>query len=101
MVKIIVVIPALNEDSTIADVIRRVPQPARTIVVDDGSTDQTVVNAERAGAEVVRHDRNRGYDDALASGFAPLFRLMPTDSMIRKFSSMSSHVLKIWIPSSS
>ncbi|MBT5658720.1 MAG: glycosyltransferase family 2 protein [Rhodospirillaceae bacterium] len=75
MVKIIVVIPALNEDSTIADVIRRVPQPARTIVVDDGSTDQTVVNAERAGAEVVRHDRNRGYDDALASGFARAIEL--------------------------
>lgn len=40
------------------------------IVVDDGSTDSTAAVAAAAGAEVVRHDVNRGYDAALESGFA-------------------------------
>ncbi len=40
------------------------------IVVDDGSSDATGEIARSAGASVVRHSANRGYDDALNSGFA-------------------------------
>lgn len=39
------------------------------IVVDDGSTDATGQVAAAAGAEVVRHAVNQGYDAALESGF--------------------------------
>jgi glycosyltransferase involved in cell wall biosynthesis len=39
-------------------------------VVDDGSTDATGSLARAAGAEVIRHEVNRGYDSALNSGFA-------------------------------
>jgi glycosyltransferase involved in cell wall biosynthesis len=42
----------------------------QAFVVDDASHDQTALLAESAGALVVRHTKNRGYDAALNSGFA-------------------------------
>ncbi len=63
-----VVIPALNEAQAIGEVIVGVSQYGVPIVVDDGSTDGTAQLAERAGAIVVKHEVNRGYDKALESG---------------------------------
>ena len=62
------VIPAYNEENSIEDVVRQVSQRALAIVVDDGSTDDTAVLARAAGAHVVSHPENRGYDGALETG---------------------------------
>src|SRR3954470_19506558 len=57
--KLIVTIPAQNEEKTIADVVGGVPRnipgigETEVIVVNDGSTDRTAELAERAGATVV------------------------------------------------
>lgn len=64
-----IVIPALNEAATIAQVVRSVSVHGNAIVVDDGSTDATGDAARAAGASVVRHPENRGYDAAIDSGF--------------------------------
>lgn len=64
-----IVIPALNESATILGVVEAVVIYGVPIVVDDGSTDDTAVLARQAGAVVVSHERNRGYDAALNSGF--------------------------------
>lgn len=63
-----IVIPALNEEATIGSVVSRACQYGLPIVVDDGSRDQTADLAIAAGAVVVRHAQNRGYDEALNSG---------------------------------
>lgn len=63
-----VVIPALNEARAITEVIAGVSQYGVPIVVDDGSRDDTAQLAERAGAIVIKHPMNRGYDKALESG---------------------------------
>jgi glycosyltransferase involved in cell wall biosynthesis len=62
--RIVVVIPTLNEEQSIADVVRRVPHPLveRVIVADGGSRDATVARATRAGAHVI--DAGRGYGRA-------------------------------------
>lgn len=65
-----IVIPALNEEVTIARVVAGARSHGVVIVVDDGSTDRTSALAAGAGAVVVRHEANRGYDRALDSGFA-------------------------------
>lgn len=62
------VIPALNESVSIARVIEGILPYAFPIVVDDGSTDETAVIARLAGAEVVQHRKNLGYDRALDTG---------------------------------
>lgn len=62
------VIPALNEAESIAGVVEAVRRYGQPIVVDDGSTDGTGVLAIAAGAVVVTHAANRGYDRALESG---------------------------------
>jgi len=50
----------------IAEVRKTLPN---VIVVDDGSTDSTADTAAKAGAQVFRHDRNRGKGAALITGF--------------------------------
>jgi glycosyltransferase involved in cell wall biosynthesis len=65
-----IVIPALNESGTIAAVVTNASRYGVPIVVDDGSHDRTSELATAAGATVVRHSVNRGYDQALNSGFA-------------------------------
>jgi glycosyltransferase involved in cell wall biosynthesis len=70
-----VVIPALNEEEPIADVVRSVLAtgiPREVIVVDNGSTDRTAERARDAGARVVRAPR--GYGRACAAGVAALPR---------------------------
>jgi glycosyltransferase involved in cell wall biosynthesis len=64
-----IVIPALNESATILDVVETAGIYGVPIVVDDGSTDDTAVLAKQAGAVVVSHERNHGYDAALNTGF--------------------------------
>lgn len=63
-----VVVPALNEEATIAEVVEAVRSLGTAVVVDDGSSDATGRVAVEAGGHVVRHERNLGYDRALASG---------------------------------
>ncbi len=50
-----VIIPALNEEETIADVVGDVPREiaGEIIVVDNGSDDRTAERAREAGARVV------------------------------------------------
>ncbi len=65
-----VLIPAFNEAGRIGEVVRRVREKVPfVLVVDDGSQDGTVEEARAAGAEVVRHETNRGKGVALATGF--------------------------------
>lgn len=64
-----IVIPAYNEAATIASVIDGVKEIGQPIVVDDNSSDDTATLAIQAGAVVVSHEVNRGYDQALDTGF--------------------------------
>ena len=64
-----VVIPAFDEALTIASIVRAVGKYGVPIVVDDGSTDATAELAQEAGAVLVVHEKNLGYDAALNSGF--------------------------------
>lgn len=70
-----IVIPALNESKTIADVVKAVRVYGIPIVVDDGSTDNTAKLSLYEGAEVVYHEKNLGYDSALNSGFKKAIEL--------------------------
>lgn len=66
--RIAVVMPAFNEGLSIQAVVSRIQARALIIVVDDGSTDDTSLLASKAGALVVRHSVNKGYDAALDTG---------------------------------
>jgi glycosyltransferase involved in cell wall biosynthesis len=68
--RVSVVIPALNEEEPIADVVHAcltTDLPNEVIVVDNGSTDGTAARARAAGAHVVSEPR-RGYGRACAAG---------------------------------
>jgi glycosyltransferase involved in cell wall biosynthesis len=78
---LVIIIPALNEEKTIEDVIARIPRDIAgigqmsVVVVDDGSTDRTAELALAAGAEVVSHRNNRGVGVAFATGIDVALRL--------------------------
>jgi len=67
-----IVIPAYNEEATVAKVVsvaRKLSYVNEVIVVDDGSTDRTVEEAENAGATVISHIMNEGKGSAIKTGF--------------------------------
>jgi glycosyltransferase involved in cell wall biosynthesis len=59
---IVVVIPTLNEEQSIGDVVRGIPRNvvSRVIVADGGSSDTTAARARDAGAEVIAAGRGYG-----------------------------------------
>lgn len=72
--KLVVIIPALNEAKTIGDVIKKIPRAiggisaVEVIVVDDGSTDETAAIARRERAMVVSHPKPMGVGAAFHTG---------------------------------
>jgi len=63
---LLVVVPCLNEEQTIAEVVANIPRSmdgvgrVEILVFDDGSSDATAERAREAGAEVVSHATNQG-----------------------------------------
>ncbi len=69
--KMLVVIPALNAERSIGAVVRESKLVNDDVlVIDDGSYDRTSEMARDAGAQVIRHDANKGKGAALKTGFA-------------------------------
>lgn len=74
--RLLVSMPALDEEETVAAVVRGVPRQipgigrVDVVVVDDGSRDRTGERAREAGAEVIRHETTRGVGAAFHSGLA-------------------------------
>lgn len=69
--KLTIVIPAYNEEANIRKVVGRVKAAkpnCEVLVIDDGSTDRTAVEAESAGARVVRHPYNKGNGASVKTG---------------------------------
>ncbi len=66
--RVAIIVPALNESESIVSVIAGSSVFGTVIVVDDGSADNTGELASRAGAALVVHKKNCGYDAALVSG---------------------------------
>ncbi|HUA68493.1 MAG TPA: glycosyltransferase family 2 protein [Candidatus Saccharimonadales bacterium] len=67
------VIPCFNEERAIGPLVLAVRQQlALVVVVDDGSNDQTALNAKNAGALVLCHKHNSGKGAALQTGLSHL-----------------------------
>jgi glycosyltransferase involved in cell wall biosynthesis len=78
MPKIIACMPALNEGKYIGSLVLKTRQYVdQVIVVDDGSTDDTVEIAKLAGAKVIQHKHNKGYGAAIQSIFAEAKKVNP------------------------
>lgn len=69
--KVIACIPAYNEEKHIADIVARTrPYVDMVFVIDDGSEDATALLAERAGAIIFKHEKNRGKGAAVNTAFS-------------------------------
>ncbi|NLE99886.1 MAG: glycosyltransferase family 2 protein [Anaerolineales bacterium] len=76
--RVVAVIPAYNEERFIGSVVLKARSHVdAVVVVDDGSSDETRLVAEAAGAVTVVHARNRGKGAALNTGFRRARELDP------------------------
>lgn len=73
--RIVVLIPALNEESSLPKVLKDLPDVGHIIVTDNGSTDRTAELATAAGAIVVKESQ-RGYGAACLRAMSELKRLV-------------------------
>ena len=80
--KLIVQIPAFNEEATIAQTLRDIPKKIdgitaiETVVIDDGSSDNTAEAARKAGAtHIVQLKSHRGLSSAFLAGINAALRL--------------------------
>ncbi len=68
--KIVIGIPAYNEEKNIAAILVQLKKISQHIIVcDDGSNDLTAEIAEKLGAIVIQHERNLGYGAGIRSIF--------------------------------
>lgn len=85
--KLVIIIPAYNEEKTISSVIKSIPQDIpgilekEIIVIDDGSIDSTAEASKKTGAKVISHLQNKGLGVAFSTGVKEAL-LRKTDLMV-------------------
>ena len=66
---IFIVIPTYNEVKTIGPIVNHLRQrDFRVVVVDDGSKDKTIIEANKFGAELILHTKNAGKGRCIREG---------------------------------
>jgi len=76
--KVVIGIPAFNEEKNIAKIIVKLQKIADTIIVcNDGSTDMTKEISEKMGAKVINHPKNLGYGAGIRSIFLEASKIEP------------------------
>jgi glycosyltransferase involved in cell wall biosynthesis len=81
--KIVVIIPAYNEENSIAKVVDNIPKELvnEVIVVNNNSNDDTDINAQNAGATVL-HEGRPGYGYACLKGIEYAKQLQPLPDIV-------------------
>jgi len=79
--KLVIFMPAYNEERTVGSVALLAKEYGAVFVVDDGSTDRTADVAKAAGAKVISHQKNMGYGAALKTALAAA-RKMDADAFV-------------------
>ena len=87
MVKVIIVVPVFNESAVIYKVLKSIPKKIRgvselnVVVINDGSTDNSQFEVQRAGFPIVNHVINRGLGASIKTGMA-YARVKKADVMV-------------------
>ena len=72
-----IIIPAINEEKRLGEVVRGCVKYGEVFVVDDGSVDNTSTVARRAGAQVLKLSKNKGKGYALRVGIKRAIKKNP------------------------
>lgn len=81
--KIAIVIPAFNEAKTLPSVINAcLPYSLTTIVIDDGSTDETFNLIKNLPIKIIQHPKRKGKSESLRDGFNYALSLPSIDAII-------------------
>lgn len=81
MKKLVITIPAYNEEKAISGLLERIPQKIEgveeiaVLIINDGSTDRTGKIAEEKGAQVIQHPHNMGLGVSFQEGIEKALRM--------------------------
>jgi dolichol-phosphate mannosyltransferase len=97
--RVIAVLPAFNEGMALVQLVRRFYAavnhfPLQVIVVNDGSTDDSIELLEAAGlegTEIIRHPKNKGLGEAVKTGFLAALAQADDDDIIVVMDSDGTH----------
>lgn len=71
--QVLVSIPAYNEEKRVGEIVRKcLATGADVCIIDDGSTDATSIQAQKAGASIIKHEHNLGKGTAIRSALKVL-----------------------------
>lgn len=75
--KVVIVMPAYNVEKTLADTYEDIPKEFRKhiILVDNKSTDNTLLVASKLNIRVIKHKRNMGYGGNQKTGYKEALKL--------------------------
>lgn len=75
--KVVIVMPAYNVEKTLADTYEDIPKEFRKyiILVDNKSTDKTLLIASKLNIRVIKHKRNMGYGGNQKTGYKEALKL--------------------------
>jgi dolichol-phosphate mannosyltransferase len=65
----LIILPAYNEGKNLMDMLAKIKDRYRILVIDDGSTDNTAKIAQEAGVSLIKHEANKGLGASLFDGF--------------------------------
>tara|TARA_E500000331_G_C17024633_1_gene612406 strand:- start:94 stop:744 length:651 start_codon:yes stop_codon:yes gene_type:complete len=82
MKKNIILIPALNEEKNIKNIILKFKKFGKIVVIDDGSKDNTYKLAKEVADIVIKNDKNLGYDQSLKKGIRFIIKKFPNSFSI-------------------
>ena len=69
------IVPTYNEEKTISNVVDKLNHYGKVIVVNDCSTDKTLLVLKKKKIILLKHKKNLGYEAALNSGFKRALKL--------------------------
>jgi len=80
--RLVIIIPAFNEEATIGMLVSSLKKIGQVLVVDDCSSDNTAIISRSRGASVISHEFNQGYSSALNTGFNEAFLNLKANGVI-------------------
>jgi glycosyltransferase involved in cell wall biosynthesis len=66
--KLLIILPAYNEEKTIYQIVKKLKKFGFVLVIDDYSDDKTKKKAIEAGAKVISNKKNFGYENSINIG---------------------------------
>lgn len=72
--EVVILIPCFNEEKTIIEICKKAGKIGRVFIIDDKSTDRSVILLRKERINFLSNKKNLGYENSLIKGFRHIFK---------------------------